>query len=94
VWVDSLTVENGGVCDEPGAVGEVGWPASGAIHGRIREGSGMSRGSLTGRAERGASVQIARGPGEYQTKTLTKPVFMIENIRTSRYDRCSDMFGP
>jgi hypothetical protein len=54
----------------------------------------MSRGSAGGCAERGASDEIVRGPGEYQTSTLTKPVFMIENIRTSRYDRCSDMFGP
>ena len=54
----------------------------------------MSRGSCTGCTERGASVEIVLGPGEYQTSTLTIPVFMIENIRTSKYDRCSDTFGP
>jgi hypothetical protein len=54
----------------------------------------MFNGSATGCAELGASVEIARDPGEYQTKALVKPVFMIENIRTSKYDWCLNMLGP
>lgn len=65
-----------------------------AVAGGIGAGWGMRRGSLTGCAERGASVEIARDPGEYQTNDRMEPVFMIENIRTSKYDRCSDMLGP
>jgi hypothetical protein len=81
------------VCEELGAIGEVAWLASGGSScGRIRDGSGMSRGSVTGRAERGASDEIACDPGENHTSTFTNPVFMIENIRTSKYDRCSDKF--
>ncbi len=53
----------------------------------------MSRGS-PGCAERGVSVDIARDPGEYHTSVRRKPELMIENIRTSKYDRCSDMLGP
>jgi hypothetical protein len=83
------------VCDEPGAAGDAAWETSRPSNrGKIRDGAGISRGSLTGRAERGASVEIAREPGENHTRALTNPVSMIENIRTSKYDRCSDMFPP
>jgi hypothetical protein len=58
------------------------------------EGAGMSCGFVTGWAERGASVEIACEPGENHTRVLMEPTFMIENIRTSKYDRCSDMLGP
>jgi hypothetical protein len=54
----------------------------------------MVRGSLAGCAQRGANVEMACDPGEYQTNIRRKPVLMIENIRTSKYDRCSDMPGP
>lgn len=38
--------------------------------------------------------QATLEPGENLTRDLMKPLFMIENIRTSKYDRCSDMFPP
>jgi hypothetical protein len=92
VWEDSLTFEKAGVCEDPGAIGEVGWACE--VEGRISEGPGMSHGSWAGRTERGANVDIVLGPGEYQTSTPTIPVFMIENIRTSQYDGCLDTFDP
>jgi hypothetical protein len=53
-------------------------------------GAGIAAQSFTGRVECDASVEIACEPGENHTRTWSKPVFMIENIRTSKYDRCSD----
>jgi hypothetical protein len=61
-----------------------------ARRGGRGNGSGIAPALLTGRAECGASVEIACDPGENHTRTLARPVFMIENIRTSKYDRCSN----
>jgi hypothetical protein len=84
-------VEEADVWEELGAIGEAVWEAAGGSSwGMISDGPGMSRGSVTGRAVRGASVDSAPEPGENHTSTFTKPVSMIENIRTSKYDRCSD----
>jgi hypothetical protein len=92
---DSRLSERADVCEPPGAAEGVGCIACPGVarHG-ISEGPGIARGSLAGCAQPGASVEIARDPGEYQTSTLKKPALMIENIRTSKYDRCSDMLGP
>lgn len=76
-----------GVCELVGAVSAAAGGACAEVDARgIGEGAGMPRGSVTGWAERGASVEIACDPDEYHTKVLVKPVFMIENIRTSKYD--------
>jgi hypothetical protein len=84
--------ETAGVCDELAAAGA----RTAAVAGRrgsggSSDGPGIESGSLTGLADSGASVEMAREPGENHTSTLARPVFMIENIRTSKYDRCSDM---
>jgi hypothetical protein len=91
VCEDSRTPEKAEVCEAPLAAGEAASEL--ALRGRRggrSDGPGIAPGSLTGLAERGASVEIAREPGENHTRTLASPVFMIENIRTSKYDRCSD----
>ncbi len=84
--------EKADVCDELLAVGgsarEVSWRRG---SGGSSDGAGIAWGSLTGLADSGASVEMACEPGENHTSTLARPVFMIENIRTSKYDRCSDM---
>ncbi len=81
------------MCEPVGAASPVVAGGTGGGRG-IGEGSGMSRGSVTGWAELGASEEIARDPGEYHTRARTTPVFMIENIRTSKYDGWLDMLGP
>jgi hypothetical protein len=80
--------EEADVCEAVVAFGESAPEAS--RYGRSGSGAGIVPESLTGRAEYGANVEIACEPGENQTRTLARPVFMIENIRTSKYDRCSD----
>jgi hypothetical protein len=94
VCEDACNSVEAGVCEPVGAVSPV--IAGGATGGStgIGEGSGMSRGSVTGWAERGASEEIALDPGEYHTRARATPVFMIENIRTSKYDGWLDMLGP
>jgi hypothetical protein len=85
------------VCDAPGVAGVVLSGLS-LLHGRgkIGDGTGLSRSSPSRspsvRVEPGASVGIVREPGKNHTSTSIEPVFMIENIRTSKYDRCSDTF--
>ncbi len=84
-----------GVCEPVGAVSTARGVACTGIAGEgIGTGAGMSSGFVTGWAELGASVEIACVPGENHTRALVKPVSMIENIRTSKYDRCSNMLGP
>jgi hypothetical protein len=95
VCEDFRSLEEAGVCEPVGfmsAAGSAG--CTGDASDWIGKGAGMSCGSVTGWTEPGASVEIARDPGEYHTIVLVKPVSMIENIRTSKYDRCSSMLGP
>src|SRR5579863_386032 len=92
VWEDSLAPERVCVC-EPFAAGSRA-VAAGGVQSSSGVGAGMSRGSRTGWAVRGASVELAGDPGEYQTNSLSRPPPRIENIRTSKYDRCSDTLGP
>jgi hypothetical protein len=91
VCEDALSSEQADVCEDALTFGH----GASEVSARTRRsgrgnGAGIVPESLTGRAECGASVEIACDPGENHTRTLARPVFMIENIRTSKYDRCSN----
>jgi hypothetical protein len=92
-WVceDSCTSEKADVCEAPLELGGIPAPVcTGGRRGGKGSGAGIAPASPTGCAECGASVEIACEPGENHTSTFSNPVLRIENIRTSKYDRCSD----
>jgi hypothetical protein len=83
--------EKADVCDEPPlACASISQVTQRLGNGPSSDARGIP-GVLTGLADSGASVELACEPGENHTSTLARPVLMIENIRTSKYDRCSDM---
>ena len=84
--------EKADVCEElPAVNGALRRSHDAAAAAAAATGLGIASGSRTALADSGASVEMACEPGENHTSTLARPVFMIENIRTSKYDRCSDM---